>query len=74
MDFTDGDAQRAMPAAQIADVIKTQDQHETAEDIPRRFMPSASTRPDAGEPSASADDTTDERPGSWPDEEENNGQ
>lgn len=62
MGFTDGDVRRTMLAKQIADVIRTQDQHETAEDLLRRFDPPASFTPDDGEPPASADDTTNETP------------
>ncbi|MFF0225443.1 hypothetical protein [Streptomyces sp. NPDC004629] len=62
MGFTDGDVRRAMLAKQIADVIKTQDQHETAEELLRRFHPPASFTPDAGEPPASTHATTDETP------------
>lgn len=36
MGFTDGDPRRVMLTQQIADIIKTQDRHETAEEILRR--------------------------------------
>jgi len=62
MGFTDGDVRRTMLAKQIADVIRTQDQHETAEDLLRRFDPPASSTPDDGEPPASADDTINAKP------------
>ncbi|GAB2456345.1 hypothetical protein [Streptomyces incanus] len=62
MGFTDGDVRRTMLAKQIAGVIRTQDQHETAEDLLRRFDQPAIFTPDDGEPPASADDTTNETP------------
>ncbi|GGY07278.1 hypothetical protein GCM10010358_70500 [Streptomyces minutiscleroticus] len=62
LDFTDGEIQRPMLAKQIADIIRTQDQHETAEDILRRFHPPASHTSNDGEPPTSPDDTTDNRP------------
>ncbi|MFE2069209.1 hypothetical protein ACFXDH_43715 [Streptomyces sp. NPDC059467] len=62
MGVTDGDIRRAMLVKQIADVIKTQDQYETAEDLLRRFDPPPSFTPDAGEPPTAAHDTTDETP------------
>lgn len=39
MDFPQGDPRRSMLAKQLADVIRTQDQHETADDVLRRFDP-----------------------------------
>jgi hypothetical protein len=74
MGFTDGDDRRLMLVKQIADVIRTQDQHETAEDLLRRFDPPASFTPDAGEPPASAQDTTDETPAASPFERTTDGQ
>ncbi|MFC1232253.1 hypothetical protein [Streptomyces sp. Sce081] len=64
MGFTDGDVRRTMLAKQIADIIRTQDQHETAADLLRRFDPPASFTPNDGEPSDSADDTSNEKPAS----------
>ncbi|MER6112678.1 hypothetical protein [Streptomyces hirsutus] len=64
MGFTDGDVRRTMLAKQIADIIRTQDQHETAADLLRRFDPPASFTPDDGEPPASADNTINEKPAS----------
>ncbi|MFI0904289.1 helix-turn-helix domain-containing protein [Streptomyces sioyaensis] len=55
MGFTDGDARRTMLAKQIADIIKTQDRHETAEELLSRFDPPASYAPD--------NDASDETPG-----------
>lgn len=62
MGFTDGDVRRAILATQIAGIIRTQDQHETADDLLRRFDPPTSLTPDDGEPPVSADDTIDEKP------------
>ncbi|MEV5731167.1 hypothetical protein AB0N50_36135 [Streptomyces pharetrae] len=62
MGFTDGDVRRTMLGKQIAEIIRTQDQHETAEDLLRRFDPPASSTPDDGEPPASADDTINAKP------------
>ncbi|GAA2586279.1 hypothetical protein [Streptomyces tubercidicus] len=45
MGFTDGDDRRGMLAKQIADIIKTQERHETAEELLRRFDPPASYGP-----------------------------
>ncbi|MFC9285914.1 hypothetical protein [Streptomyces sp. NPDC057052] len=61
MGFTDGDVRR-MLAKQIADVIRTQDRHETAEDLLRRFDPPASSAPGDGEPPTSAAGTVNEKP------------
>ncbi|WP_433859317.1 hypothetical protein [Streptomyces kronopolitis] len=55
MGFADGDVRRVMLAKQIADIIKTQDRNETAEELLRRFDPPASYTP--------VDDPTDETPG-----------
>lgn len=55
MGFTGEDVRRGMLAKQIADIIKTQDRHETAEELLRRFDPPASYAP--------ADDAADETPG-----------
>ncbi|GGN30584.1 hypothetical protein [Streptomyces fuscichromogenes] len=74
MGFKDGDVRRAMLAKQIADVIKTQDRHETAEDLLRRFDPPASFTPDIGDTSASAHATTDETPEAPPFERKDDGQ
>ncbi|MEV5483326.1 MULTISPECIES: hypothetical protein [Streptomyces] len=46
MGFTDGDVRRGMLAKQIAEIIKTQDRNETAEELLRRFDPPASYAPD----------------------------
>ncbi|MEU2588280.1 hypothetical protein ABZ612_36620 [Streptomyces avermitilis] len=62
MGLTDGDVRRTMLAKQIADVITTQDQHETAEDLLRRFGPPASLTPHDGEPPAPAEDTVNKTP------------
>ncbi|WP_371100799.1 hypothetical protein [Streptomyces sp. PU_AKi4] len=62
MGFTNGDVRRTMLAKQIAEIIRTQDQHETAEDLLRRFDPPASFTPDDGEPPASADDMINAKP------------
>ncbi|MFJ1747273.1 hypothetical protein ACIOJD_13650 [Streptomyces sp. NPDC088116] len=48
--FPDGDPRPTMLAKQMAEVIRTQDQHETAEDLLRRFNPRATFTPDGGEP------------------------
>ncbi|MFZ3555052.1 MULTISPECIES: hypothetical protein [unclassified Streptomyces] len=61
MGVTDGDVQR-MLAKQIADIIKTQGRHETAEELLRRFDPSADFATGDDGPSDSADDATDETP------------
>ncbi|MFG2491083.1 hypothetical protein ACGFSD_08490 [Streptomyces caniferus] len=55
MGFPDGDVRRTMLAKQIADIIKTQERHETAEELLKRFDPPASYTPDS--------DPTDETPG-----------
>ncbi|MER6838988.1 hypothetical protein [Streptomyces platensis] len=54
MGFADGDVRRVMLTKQIADIIKTQDRNETAEELLRRFDPPARHTPD--------DDTSDETP------------
>ncbi|MFB7557368.1 hypothetical protein [Streptomyces brevispora] len=46
----DGDTQRRLLAKQIADAIRDQEQHETADDLVRRFDPPAAFAPDDGEP------------------------
>ncbi|MGP2436928.1 hypothetical protein [Streptomyces sp. JW3] len=51
--FTDGDVRRPMLAAQIAGLIKEQDNLETAEDIQHHFDPPASLAPDDDEAPAS---------------------
>ncbi|MFD9587614.1 hypothetical protein ACFWBM_23345 [Streptomyces sp. NPDC059980] len=43
MGFTDGDVRRAMLTKQIADIIRTQDRHETADELLRRYDPQAFT-------------------------------
>ncbi|WP_030992808.1 hypothetical protein [Streptomyces sp. NRRL S-1813] len=55
MGFTDGDDRRAMLAKQIADIIKTQDRNETAEELLKRFDPPAVYTP--------VNDATDATPG-----------
>ncbi|MGW9077156.1 hypothetical protein [Streptomyces kronopolitis] len=55
MGFTEGDVRRGMLTKQIADIIKTQDRNETAEELLRRFDPPARHTPE--------DDPTDETPG-----------
>ncbi|GAA3378577.1 hypothetical protein GCM10020367_58650 [Streptomyces sannanensis] len=74
MGFTDGDVRRPILVKQIADVIRTQDQHETAEDLLRRFDPPASFTPDVGEPPTSTHGTTDETPAASPFERKTDGQ
>ncbi|WP_405558519.1 hypothetical protein [Streptomyces sp. NBC_01171] len=64
MGFTDGDVRRTILAKQIADIIRTQDQHETADDLLRRFDQPARFTPDDDEPPASAGDTNNEKPAS----------
>jgi hypothetical protein len=41
MGFSSGDDRRGMLAKQIADVIRTQDKHETADELLRRYDPPA---------------------------------
>ncbi|MFB6436570.1 hypothetical protein ACFCVY_07265 [Streptomyces sp. NPDC056411] len=55
MGFADGDDRRVMLAKQIADIIKTQERNETAEELLRRFDPPASY--------TSGDDAAGEPPG-----------
>ncbi|MCX5136455.1 hypothetical protein OOK06_30755 [Streptomyces sp. NBC_00340] len=43
MGFTDGDVRRGMLTKQIADIIRTQDRHETADELLRRYDPPAFT-------------------------------
>ncbi|WP_234384890.1 hypothetical protein [Streptomyces sp. MMG1121] len=74
MGFTDGDVRRAMLAKQIADVIKTQDRHETAEDLLRRFDPPASFTSNVDDPSASAHTAPDGTPEAPPSERKTDGQ
>lgn len=50
MGFTGDDLRRAFLAKQIADSLRMQDQHETAEALLRRFDPPARFTPDDGEP------------------------
>ncbi|MFC9947860.1 hypothetical protein [Streptomyces pratensis] len=50
LDLEDADTQRRLLAKQIADVMRDQEQHETADDLVRRFDPSAAFTPDDGEP------------------------
>ncbi|MFF3285626.1 hypothetical protein [Streptomyces sp. NPDC003023] len=52
LDLEDGGTQRRFLAKQLADVIRDQDQHETADDLLRRFDPSAASSPDDEEPPA----------------------
>ncbi|MDX3615169.1 hypothetical protein [Streptomyces europaeiscabiei] len=49
MGLTEGDVRRAMLAKQISDIIETQDRHETAEDLRRRFDPPATFTPNNGD-------------------------
>ncbi|MEU1707549.1 hypothetical protein ABZ478_19340 [Streptomyces sp. NPDC005706] len=42
MGFTDGDVRRGMLTKQIADIIRTQDRHETADELLRRYDPPVS--------------------------------
>ena len=56
MGFTDGDVRRTILAKQIADVIRTQDQHETAEDLLRRFDPPMILTSDDDEPPTRTDE------------------
>jgi hypothetical protein len=64
MGFTDGDVRRAMLAKQISDIIKTQDRHETAEGLRRRFDPPATFTPTNSEGHHSTTGTPDETTGS----------
>ncbi|MER5688813.1 hypothetical protein [Streptomyces sp. NPDC002205] len=48
LSLEDGDTQRRLLAKQIADAIRDQEQHETADDLVRRFDPSAAFTPDGG--------------------------
>ncbi|MFE7268418.1 hypothetical protein ACFU9B_41640 [Streptomyces sp. NPDC057592] len=48
LSLEDGDTQRRLLAKQIADAIRDQEQHETADDLVRRFDPSAAFAPDGG--------------------------
>ncbi|MER7396714.1 hypothetical protein ABT381_14455 [Streptomyces sp. NPDC000151] len=63
MGFMDGDVRRGMLAKQVADVIKTQERYETAEELLRRYDPPASFTSDAEEPPDSPDGAADETPG-----------
>ncbi|MDT0429647.1 hypothetical protein [Streptomyces salyersiae] len=56
--FPDGDPRRPMIAKQVADVLRTQDQHETADGLLRRFNPPATYTPDGKEPPAPTDRET----------------
>lgn len=47
--FPDGDPRRAMLAKQMAEVIRTQEQHETADAVLRRFDPPARFTSEAGQ-------------------------
>ncbi|MFF1505674.1 hypothetical protein ACFVZR_39075 [Streptomyces sp. NPDC058316] len=60
--FPDGVPRRAMLAKQMAEVIRTQDQHDTADDVLRRFDPPATFTPDGGEPPDPTDGGTDTSP------------
>ncbi|WP_275466150.1 hypothetical protein [Streptomyces noursei] len=62
MGFPDGDVRRSMLAKQVAEVIKTQDRHETAEELLRRLDPPASYRPTDEDPPAGEDDAGSEEP------------
>ncbi|MEU8700972.1 hypothetical protein AB0C61_25595 [Streptomyces sp. NPDC048680] len=70
MDFPEGDPRRGMLAKQVADVIRTQDQHETADDVLRRFDPPASFVPDGAEPPDSPGPGEGTMPGTRPREED----
>lgn len=50
LDFPDGDPRRAILAKQMAEVIRTQDQHETADEVLSRFGPQATFTPDVADP------------------------
>ncbi|MGW4231944.1 hypothetical protein ACWEF9_22065 [Streptomyces sp. NPDC004980] len=55
LNLEDGDTQRRLLAKQIADAIRDQEQHETADDLVQRFDPPAAFAPDG--------DPTNENPG-----------
>lgn len=63
MDFPQGDPRRGMLAKQLAGVIRTQDQHETADDVLRRFDPPATYAPNHTAPPNNADGETGPLPG-----------
>ncbi|MCX5402108.1 hypothetical protein [Streptomyces sp. NBC_00102] len=45
MDFPQGDVRRSMLAKQLADIMRTQEQHEAADDLVHRFDPPATFTP-----------------------------
>lgn len=64
MGFPEGDARRQMLAKQFADIIRTQNRHETAEDVLRRFDQPATFAADDAEGLDVTSDEPDETPGS----------
>ena len=59
MGFTDGDPRRAMVAKQISTIVSEQNQHETAENLLRRFdPPTARNQNDGEEPNPHDTDET----------------
>lgn len=70
LDFPEGDPRRGMLAKQVAEVIRTQDQHETADDVLRRFDQSATFTPDVEESLDTPDGGTATAPGTRPHEED----
>lgn len=56
--FPDGDPRRAMVAKQVAEAVRGQDRHETADEVLRRFDPPATFTPDGGEPPEPGDGRT----------------
>jgi hypothetical protein len=57
MGFTDDDPRRAFLAKQIADNLRTQDQHEAADALLRRFDPPARYTPDDSQPTGPEEHT-----------------
>ncbi|MFG2674995.1 hypothetical protein [Streptomyces sp. NPDC048445] len=71
LDLPDGDPRRAMLAKQLAEVIRTQDLHQTADDVMRRFGPRATFTADAAEPPPGSPDAgSGTTLTSWPKEED----
>ncbi|WP_371606629.1 hypothetical protein OG725_31745 [Streptomyces sp. NBC_01213] len=58
LNLEDADTQRRLLAKQFADAIRDQDQHETADDLVRRFDPPAAFTPEDGEPPESTGGAT----------------
>ncbi|MER5659918.1 hypothetical protein [Streptomyces mirabilis] len=56
MGFTDGDARRGMLTKQIADIIRTQEKHETADELLRRYDPPAAFTSHADDQPESSED------------------